>query len=87
MTSTPPATPVDAVRAWWQSIQDGDLAALHRLTAADYLALGGPAGRTTGREALLAEAAAFGSSTRIDSWSLAEITVLDLGPVAVCAYD
>ena len=84
MTTTPPATPVDAVRAWWQAIQDGDLAALHRLTAPDYLASGGPAGRTTGREALLDEAAAFGSSARIDSWSLAAITVLDLGPVAAC---
>jgi hypothetical protein len=69
-------------------MQDQDLAALQQLTAEDYLASGGPAGRTTTRDQLLAEANTFfGEATRIDSWSVEAMSCLDLGSVAVCAYD
>jgi ketosteroid isomerase-like protein len=88
MGNPPAATPTDAVEAWWQAMQDQDLAALRQLTAADYLASGGPAGRTTTRVELLAEAEAFFSeTTRIESWSLEDMIELDLGDVAICAYD
>lgn len=88
MSNALPATPTAAVEAWWQAMQNQDLSALRQLTAENYVASGGPAGRTTTREELLAEAEAFfGETTRIDSWSLKAMTDLDLGTVAVCAYD
>lgn len=88
--TTVPATPTPtaAVDAWWQAMQDQDLATLRELTAEDYLASGGPAGRTTTREQLLAEAAVFlGPTTRIEFWSVEDMVHLDLGAVAVCAYE
>lgn len=69
-------------------MQGQDLKALQQLTAENYLVSGGPGGRTTTRADLLAEAEAFfGETTRIDSWSVEAMTTLDLGTVAVCAYD
>jgi len=69
-------------------MQNQDLAMLQQLTAEDYLASGGPAGRTTTRDQLLAEAKTFfGETTRIDTWSVKAMSCLDLGAVAVCAYD
>ena len=87
MINSLPATPVAALEAWWQAMQDRDLTALERLTAGDYLASGGPAGRTTSRSELLAEADAFFAEAVVEDWSLASVRILDLGSVAVCAYD
>jgi ketosteroid isomerase-like protein len=88
MSNLLPESPNAAVQAWWQAMQNQDLAALQQLTAEDYLASGGPAGRTTTRDQLLAEAKTFfEETTRIDTWSVEAMSCLDLGTVAVCAYD
>ncbi|MFB4284700.1 nuclear transport factor 2 family protein [Nonomuraea sp. MTCD27] len=80
------ATPQAAVRAWWQAMQDGDPHTLGELTLPDYLSSGGPAGRSVGRAALLAEASAFFAQARIDAWSLDDVEVRQYGDTAVCAY-
>lgn len=88
MSNPLPESPDAAVQAWWQAMQNQDLATLQQLTAENYLASGGPAGRTTSRAQLLAEATTFfGETTRIDTWSVEAMSCLDLGTVAVCAYD
>jgi Domain of unknown function (DUF4440) len=81
MSNPLPESPNAAVQAWWQAMQNQDLAALQQLTAEDYLASGGPAGRTTTRDQLLAEAKTFfGETTRIDTWSVEAMSYLDWGP-------
>ncbi|MFI6818347.1 nuclear transport factor 2 family protein [Nonomuraea sp. NPDC050328] len=79
-------TPTAAVDAWWQAMQDRDPAALAALTLPDYLSSGGPAGRSLGREALLAEAEAFFAGARIDEWTVSDLEVRRHGEVAVCSY-
>lgn len=81
------ATPRDAVTAWWQAMQDRDPEALARLTLPDYLASGGPAGRSAGRAALVAEATAFFAEARIDEWAVDGMEVREYGDAAVCSYD
>lgn len=83
MTTTTPET---AVRAWWQAMADGDLGALEATVMPDYLSSGGPTGRSIGRESLLAEAADFFASARIDDWSLTDVEVRHHDGTAVCSY-
>jgi ketosteroid isomerase-like protein len=80
------STPESTVRAWWQSMQEKDVATLERLTLDDYVAAGGPGGRTLGRDKLLAEAEAFLRDAAIDDWSVSDVEVRRYGGVAVCAY-
>lgn len=81
--------PADAVRAWWQAMQQQDLAALEALTAGDYVSSGGPQGRTTDRQGLIDQAQHFfGETTEITTWSIDNLVQRQLNDdVAVCAYD
>lgn len=83
MTRPHPST---AITAWWQAMQDADLAALAEVTLDDYLSSGGPGQRTVGREALLKEAEGFLGSATIDAWSISDLETREHGDVAVCAY-
>lgn len=89
MTRTLPHTPAGAVHAWWHAMQQQDLAGLELLMADDYVSSGGPAGRTTTREALLDQARDFFTDgTDIAEWSVDDLTEIMLGPdAAVCVYD
>lgn len=80
------ATPQAAVTAWWQAMQDRDPQALSELALPDYLSCGGPAGRSVGRFALIAEATAFFAQARIDEWAVDAMEVRQYGDAAVCSY-
>ncbi|SEF18795.1 nuclear transport factor 2 family protein [Jiangella alba] len=80
------STPEQAVDAWWQAMQDRDADTLTALTLPDYIASGGPDGRSIGRDALLAEAAAFFTTAQVDDWTVSELVSRTHGPVAVCSY-
>ena len=82
-TARPEAT--DAVLAWWRAMQTQDREALEHLVCGDYLASGGPSGRTTGRAALLSQADEFFAAATIDGW-VDDLEVREHGDVAVCAY-
>jgi ketosteroid isomerase-like protein len=67
-------------------MQDKDVSALERMTLDDYLSVGGPGGRTVGRDQLLAEAKEFLAAAAIEDWSVADLEVRRHGDVAVCSY-
>ncbi|WP_283135729.1 helix-turn-helix domain-containing protein [Rhizohabitans arisaemae] len=85
-SAQPVHTPQDAIRRWWQAMQDKDLDRLRELTLPDYLSAGGPDVMAAGRENLLTQAAEFFRSARIDHWALDDVTVRELGGTAVCSY-
>jgi ketosteroid isomerase-like protein len=72
--------------SWWQSLQDKDMAALERMTLDDYLSVGGPGGRTVGRDKFLAEAEQFLANAVIQDWSVTDLEARQHGDVAVCSY-
>jgi ketosteroid isomerase-like protein len=80
------STPGSAVMSWWQSMQDKDMPALERMALDDYVAAGGPGGRTVGRAKLAAEAEQFLANAAIEDWSVTDLEVRQHGDVAVCSY-
>lgn len=46
----PTREPMDVVLDWWQAIQDNNIPGLAEILHDDYIATGGPAGRTIGTE-------------------------------------
>lgn len=67
-------------------MQDRDVSALERMTLDDYVAAGGPGGRTVGRDKLVAEAEQFLANAAIEDWSVTNLEVRRHGDVAVCSY-
>jgi ketosteroid isomerase-like protein len=67
-------------------LQDKDLPALERMALDDYVSVGGPGGRTVGRDTLVAEAEQFLANAAIDDWSVTDLEVRQHGDVAVCSY-
>lgn len=85
--STPSsAVPEATVGRWWQAMRDRDSEALRDLTLPDYVAGGGPGGRTFGRDALLAEAREFFAAAVIERVAIEDLVVRRHGDVAVCSY-
>jgi ketosteroid isomerase-like protein len=77
---------MDVVRAWWQAIQANDMARLAGTLDEDYITTGGPAGRTVGRAAALAEAEMFLSGGRVNSWSVRDVLQRDHGDMTIFSY-
>jgi ketosteroid isomerase-like protein len=75
--------PREAVQAWWRAMQQRDIETLERLAVADYVACGGPDGRTTGRKELLEGDAAFFAEGIVDNFELEDFELRELGAVAV----
>jgi ketosteroid isomerase-like protein len=78
--------PRDAVRAWWRAMEHREIETLERLALENYLSCGGPDGRTSGRDALLAGAAEFFAEAVVERCTVEDIEVRELGAVAVCCY-
>jgi hypothetical protein len=79
--------PRHAVRGWWRAMRRGELKTLERLALEDCLSCGGPDGRTTGRNALLEDAAAFFTEAAVDHCAVEEdFELRELGATAVCSH-
>jgi ketosteroid isomerase-like protein len=83
---SPTGAPMDVVLAWWQAIQDNDMARLAETLDDNYIATGGPAGRTVGSAAALAEAEMFLSAGWVAGWSVRDVLQRQHGDVAVFSY-
>lgn len=80
--------PEAAVRRWWASIATGDPEALEALLSPDYIAVGGPGGRTVDRDAFLAEARSMGAAgLRVEDWRIEGIELRRRESLAVCSYE
>ena len=84
----PSTMPEEAIRSWWASIATGNPDALEALVTPDYIAVGGPGGRTFDRDAVLAEARAMGAAgLQVEDWRLEGMEVRHRGSLAVCSYE
>jgi ketosteroid isomerase-like protein len=79
-------TPESTVMGWWLTMQTRKLDALEHMTLPDYIAVGGPFGRTIGREVMLEQAKRFLFNSVIDDWSVTDLEVRRHGDVSVCSY-
>jgi len=79
-------TPKSTVMGWWLTMQTRKLDALEHMTLPDYIAVGGPFGRTIGRDVMLKQAKKFLFNSVIDDWSVTELEVRRHGDVSVCSY-
>ena len=75
--------PRHAVRGWWRAMRRGELKTLERLALEDCLSCAGPDGRTTGRNALLEDAAAFFTEAAVDHCAVEDFELRELGATAV----
>lgn len=78
--------PRPAVRARWRAMPRGELKTLERLALEDCLSCGGRDGRTTGRNALLEDAAAFFTEAAVDHCAVEDFELRELGATAVWSY-
>ena len=79
-------TPKSTVMGWWLTMQTRKLDALEHMTLPDYIAVGGPFGRTVGREAMLKQAKEFLFNSTIEDWSVTDLELRRHGDVCVCSY-
>jgi ketosteroid isomerase-like protein len=79
-------TPQSTIRGWWLTMQTRRLDALEQMTLPDYIAVGGPFGRTIGREEMLKQAKEFLFNSTIEDWSVTDLEVRRHGDVCVCSY-
>jgi hypothetical protein len=78
--------PKSTVMGWWLTMQTRKLDALEHMTLPDYIAVGGPFGRTIGRDVMLRQAKQFLFDSTIDDWSVSDLEVRHHGDVCVCSY-
>jgi ketosteroid isomerase-like protein len=79
-------TPESTVMGWWLTMQTRKLDALEHMTLPDYIAVGGPFGRTIGREVMLKQAKEFLFNSTIEDWSVTDLQIRRHGDVCVCSY-
>ena len=79
-------SPKSTVMGWWLTMQTRKLDALEAMTLPDYIAVGGPFGRTIGREVMLKQAKEFLFNSTIEDWSVTDLELRRHGDVCVCSY-